>query len=94
MALTITSGSVMDGGPAATARLFDPDGLTYAQRCGDACVVCHKKWPRPRVRVGRLPDGVAVLACGECADALVPAVAATPCPFPAPMPGRRRAALS
>jgi len=29
--------------------LFDPAGLTVTQRDGDACVVCHKKWPRPRV---------------------------------------------
>jgi len=39
---------------------------------GDACVVCHKRWPRPRVRVGRLPDGSGVFACDECALALPP----------------------
>ncbi|GAA2457067.1 hypothetical protein GCM10010191_90830 [Actinomadura vinacea] len=48
---------------------FDPDALSAAQRQGDACVVCHKKWPRPRVRVGRLPNGQGVFACDDCAPA-------------------------
>ncbi|MEV1172995.1 hypothetical protein [Nonomuraea sp. NPDC049784] len=61
---------------------FDPEGLTLAQRDGDACVVCQKRWPRPRVRVGRLPDNSAVLACGDCAEALVPAPKATVVAFP------------
>ncbi|TDB86504.1 hypothetical protein E1264_17620 [Actinomadura sp. KC216] len=47
----------------------DPGGLTTAQRLGDACVVCRKKWPRPRVRVGRLPDSTGVFACDDCAPA-------------------------
>ena len=47
----------------------DPGGLTAAQRLGDACVVCRKRWPRPRVRVGRLPDSTGVFACDECAPA-------------------------
>ena len=45
----------MNWGPTGTARdmlTFDPEGLSCAQREGDACVVCHKKWPRPRIRVG------------------------------------------
>ncbi|MEU9887317.1 hypothetical protein [Sphaerisporangium sp. NPDC051011] len=66
--------------PAGAARLtltFDPGDLTGPQRDGDACVVCHKKWPRPRVRVGRLPDNRPVMACDECAKALTPA---TPAP--------------
>ncbi|GAA3216445.1 MULTISPECIES: hypothetical protein [Nonomuraea] len=62
---------------------FDPEGLTGAQRDGDACVVCHKRWPRPRVRVGVLPDNSSVLACGDCAEALVPAPTATVVAFPA-----------
>lgn len=49
---------------------FDPGALSAAQRVGDACVVCHKKWPRPRARVGRLPDGSGVFACADCAPAL------------------------
>ncbi|MFI0450586.1 hypothetical protein [Actinomadura sp. 6N118] len=49
---------------------FDPGALSAAQRNGDACVACHKKWPRPRVRVGRLPDGPGVFACADCATAL------------------------
>ncbi|GAA3689800.1 hypothetical protein GCM10022224_063980 [Nonomuraea antimicrobica] len=61
---------------------FDPEGLSGAQRDGDACVVCHKRWPRPRVRVGRLPDDSAVLACADCADALLPTPMATIVAFP------------
>jgi Fe-S-cluster-containing hydrogenase component 2 len=61
---------------------FDPDGLTGAQRDGEACVVCHKRWPRPRVRVGKLPDNSSVLACTECAEALLPAPMATVVAFP------------
>ncbi|MEU6743880.1 hypothetical protein [Streptosporangium sandarakinum] len=53
------------------AMTFDPEGLTRTQREGDACVVCHKKWPRPRIRIGRLPDEAALFACPECADALL-----------------------
>ena len=45
---------------------FDPDSLTAAQRDGHGCVVCHKRWPRPRIRVGRLPDGAGVFACDGC----------------------------
>ncbi|GAT66994.1 hypothetical protein HS048_11880 [Planomonospora sp. ID91781] len=60
--------------PTATARLimFDPEGLTPAQCEGDACVACHKRWPRPRVRIGRLPSEAVVLACPDCAEALLP----------------------
>ncbi|SEF53737.1 hypothetical protein SAMN05444920_10117 [Nonomuraea solani] len=75
----------MNWGPTRTARsvlTFDPEGLTSAQREGDACVVCHKRWPRPRVRVGRLPDDSAVLACGDCAEALMPTPMATVVAFP------------
>ncbi|GAA3950564.1 hypothetical protein GCM10023085_36480 [Actinomadura viridis] len=49
---------------------FDPGVLSAAQCQGDACVVCHKKWPRPRVRAGLLPDGQGVFACDDCAPAL------------------------
>ncbi|PKK13112.1 hypothetical protein [Thermomonospora sp. CIF 1] len=52
--------------------VFDPEALSAVQCEGDACVVCHKRWPRPRVRVGRLPDGSGVFACDECALALPP----------------------
>lgn len=49
--------------------VIDPRGLSTAQQQGDACVVCRKRWPRPRVRVGRLPDSSGVFACAECAPA-------------------------
>lgn len=75
----------MDCSLAETARsmlTFDPEGLSWAQREGDACVVCHKKWPRPRARVGRLPDDSAVLACHDCAAAMFPVPMATVVAFP------------
>ncbi|GGP11123.1 hypothetical protein GCM10012278_53450 [Nonomuraea glycinis] len=62
---------------------FDPEGMSAAQRQGDACVVCHKRWPRPRVRVGRFPDDMTALACADCAEALLPAPLATVVAFPA-----------
>ncbi|SFN09362.1 MULTISPECIES: hypothetical protein [Actinomadura] len=49
--------------------IVDQGGLSRAQRLGDACVVCRKSWPRPRVRVGRLPDSSGVFACDDCAPA-------------------------
>ncbi|MCP9971195.1 hypothetical protein LUX57_43735 [Actinomadura madurae] len=49
--------------------IVDQGGLSRAQRLGDACVVCRKCWPRPRVRVGRLPDSSGVFACDDCAPA-------------------------
>lgn len=63
--------------------VVDPGGLTEAQLLGDACVVCRKKWPRPRVRVGRLPDSSGVFACDECAPA-------PPAPRPRRGPGEPR----
>ncbi|MER6944602.1 hypothetical protein ABZ297_40465 [Nonomuraea sp. NPDC005983] len=75
----------MNWGPTGTTQstvTFDPEGLSCAQRDGDACVVCHKKWPRPRVRVGRFPDDSAVMACHDCAEALIPAPMATVVAFP------------
>jgi hypothetical protein len=80
----------MSWDPAGAARrtpTFDPEDLTGPQRDGDACVVCHKKWPRPRVRAGRLPEGSPVMACEECAKALQPAA-----PSPRRDPRPRRAA--
>ncbi|MCC5578705.1 hypothetical protein IMZ11_24050 [Microtetraspora sp. AC03309] len=59
-------------GAARPVPTFDPAGLTATQLDGDACVVCHKKWPRPRVLVGRLPDDAPVHACDDCAEALLP----------------------
>ncbi|GGV02998.1 hypothetical protein ACFHW2_09285 [Actinomadura sp. LOL_016] len=62
---------------------FDPAPLTTAQRLGDACIACGKKWPRPRVRVGRLPDSTGVFACDDCAPA-------PPVPRPRRDPRERR----
>ena len=78
--------------PTGAARLnltFDLEDLTGPQRDGDACVVCHKKWPRPRIRVGRLPDDAPVMACEECAKALLPAP-----PAPRQKPSSESRALS
>jgi hypothetical protein len=68
---------------------FDPAGLTPVQREGDACVVCHKKWPRPRVKVGLLPNNAPVHACDDCAEALLPAPEGK-----VPLPRHSRAAMS
>jgi hypothetical protein len=54
----------------ANELTFDPGALSAAQRVGDACIVCHKKWPRPSVRIGRLPAGSGVFVCADCAPAL------------------------
>nr|WP_243726022.1 hypothetical protein [Actinomadura rubrisoli] len=51
---------------------FDPAGLSRPQRRGAACVVCGKRWPRPRVRAGRFPNGGGAYACEECAPAIRP----------------------
>ncbi|MFE3453061.1 hypothetical protein ACFXJ8_29480 [Nonomuraea sp. NPDC059194] len=61
---------------------FDADGMSAAQCDGDACVVCHKRWPRPRVHVGRLPDDSRVMACADCAEALFPLFPASVVAFP------------
>ncbi|MEV4092904.1 hypothetical protein [Streptosporangium saharense] len=64
----------MDWRHTRTARItatFDPEGLSRAQCEGDACVTCHKRWPRPRVRIGRLPDDSPLFACDDCAGALI-----------------------
>nr|WP_283139028.1 hypothetical protein [Rhizohabitans arisaemae] len=50
---------------------FDPEGLSRAQRAGRACAVCRKRWPRPRVEVGFLPDGRPVYVCEDCANAII-----------------------
>lgn len=47
--------------------VYDPLTLTTAQRAGDACAVCHTRWPRPRRILGVLPGGDSVHGCAECA---------------------------
>nr|WP_133740746.1 hypothetical protein [Actinorugispora endophytica] len=49
-------------------EVFDPGSLTKAQVMGDACAVCHTRWPRPRDPLGELPDGTEVYGCAECAE--------------------------
>ncbi|WP_394354432.1 hypothetical protein [Nocardiopsis sinuspersici] len=56
-----------DTRPATDTYVYDPSLLSWAQCMGDACVVCHAKWPRPRRRLGELPDGSRVFGCEECA---------------------------
>jgi peptide/nickel transport system substrate-binding protein len=36
--------------------VYDPEMLSGAQCMGDACVICHTQWPRPRRVLGALPD--------------------------------------
>lgn len=56
--------------------VIDPADLNAAQRSGAACVVCDKRWPRPRRQAGTVPGGARVNSCEECAVLLqLPAVA-------------------
>jgi hypothetical protein len=76
----------MNWGPTRTAPdmlTFDAEGMSQAQREGEACVVCNKRWPRPRVRVGRFPDDMTAMSCADCAEAMLPAPLATVVAFPA-----------
>lgn len=54
--------------------VFDAAPLTGMQRTGDACVVCFKRWPRPGVPVGQVPNGDTVRACPACAPAVLATV--------------------
>nr|WP_184080381.1 hypothetical protein [Nocardiopsis mwathae] len=60
-----------ENAPATTATteryIFDPGSLSTAQIMGDACAICHVKWPRPRTPLGGLPEGHEVYGCDECA---------------------------
>ncbi|ROO82753.1 hypothetical protein EDD29_0236 [Actinocorallia herbida] len=47
-------------------RLFSADGLGRAQRSGGACASCGKRWPRPRLPIGRLVDGAVLYVCDDC----------------------------
>lgn len=58
---------VMQTAAAPDSYVYDPTWLSLAQCMGDACVVCHVKWPRPRRELGELPDGARVFGCDECA---------------------------
>jgi len=62
----VNVGAVVPHEPSAV--LLDPAPLSAAQRAGHACAVCEKRWPRPTVRLGDLPDGAPVLACADCAE--------------------------
>lgn len=59
--------SKTDTTTATSTYVFDSRSLTQAQAMGDACAVCHVKWPRPRHPLGELPDGPEVYGCDECA---------------------------
>lgn len=52
---------------AVAERTISPEGLSRAQRNGDACAVCDKRWPRPSRRIGKFPNGRSAMACPECA---------------------------
>ena len=52
--------------PSEAGQLIDPAGLTAAQRAGEACVSCHKKWPRPTALAGHLADGQPLYRCDDC----------------------------
>lgn len=60
--------------------VWDPERLTAAQRSGAACVVCRKRWPRPRFRVGTLgPATDAEAALFAAVDSASPVLACEDC---------------
>src|SRR6266542_4948985 len=70
-----TEGEALDAGAtreAAQRRMIDPVGLTAAQRSGRACVSCRKRWPRPSVLAGHLPDGAPLYVCDDCVALVEP----------------------
>jgi hypothetical protein len=67
-------GGGMNGAGSSSGIVFDPTGLSSAQRAGAACVACRKSWPRPEQAMGALPDGTTVYACDECAPGLLTAI--------------------
>jgi hypothetical protein len=60
------------GPPAAIAAkpqalpLISADGLTVAQRKGNSCASCRKKFPRPSVAAGITTAGEVLMTCPEC----------------------------
>jgi hypothetical protein len=57
--------------------LITADGLTAAQRKGNSCASCRKKFPRPSVPAGITPAGEILKTCQECVivlgDSVLPA---------------------
>ncbi|GAB3489298.1 hypothetical protein GCM10027440_36490 [Nocardiopsis coralliicola] len=47
--------------------IYSPKLLSSAQCMGDACAICHARWPRPRHALGELAGGGLVFGCAECA---------------------------
>ncbi|WP_147341530.1 hypothetical protein [Actinomadura logoneensis] len=72
-------------GPAvrATNRVFSAVGLSRAQRLGEACAGCDKRWPRPSVPLGELVDGTELYLCTDCAEGLPKDWTSTPAAPPA-----------
>jgi hypothetical protein len=58
---------------AAVGPMLDVAGLTAAQCAGEACVSCHKKWPRPAVPAAHLADGRVLYRCDDCVVLTQPA---------------------
>ncbi|MBV2367104.1 hypothetical protein KUM37_27795 [Streptomonospora sp. NEAU-YY374] len=63
-------GSDIKNGDTTDIHLFDPGSLSTAQMMGDACAVCHVRWPRPRHPIGGSPEGGELYGCDECAGFL------------------------
>jgi hypothetical protein len=49
--------------PLIDSPVIDPTGLTARQLAGNACVLCHKSWPR--TLIGQFPDSTPALACHD-----------------------------
>ncbi|GAA4940814.1 hypothetical protein GCM10023224_23230 [Streptomonospora halophila] len=65
--LSIMCDSDIENTDTTDIHLFDAGALTVSQLMGEACAVCHARWPRPRHRIGVSSDGGAVFGCRECA---------------------------
>jgi len=65
--LSIMCDSDIENSDTTDIHLFGAGSLTFAQLMGDACAVCHSRWPRPRHRLGEPAEGGELLGCEECA---------------------------
>ncbi|MBB5999661.1 hypothetical protein [Streptomonospora salina] len=66
--LSIMCDSDIENADTGDIHLFDAEALTIAQLVGEACAVCHARWPRPRHRIGASSEDDELFGCRECAE--------------------------
>ncbi|MFC6885322.1 MULTISPECIES: hypothetical protein [Actinomadura] len=59
----------------SAALVFDASGMSGAQRMGEACALCAKRYPAPRVIIGEFAAGERARACEECGPAVLASAA-------------------